>query len=380
MKTKISAFFKSETVLCIAAVLALLSCFAVPPSKAYAGYINFSTLAMLFSLMAVVAGLRSIGVFDLLSRKLMKLAHGITSVTLILVLLCFFMSMFLTNDVTLVTLVPFTILVFSEMNLTDQLIFPLTMETVAANLGSMMLPFGNPQNLYLYSNYSYSMDRFVKLMFPYTAVSLVLIVILTLVGMRYVSRSIGKVSMNDTDAEVTSISKRHLIIYLVLFLVSIASVARLIDWRIAFVIVLVSILVVDRRLIRKVDYSLLITFVFFFVFIGNLGNITAFQTWLASILSGREVLTSVITSQFASNVPAAILLSGFTDQGAGLIIGTNLGGLGTLIASMASLITYKFFAEKCPNQRGRYLLVFSIVNVFLLIILYFFYGTGGQVH
>ena len=374
LKEKLLLFFKKETVLCVAAVLAFISCFAVPPSRDYIGYINFSTLALLFSLMAVVAGMRSIGVFDMLSSRLLRLAHGYTSVTLILVLLCFFLSMFLTNDVTLVTLVPFTILVFTGMHMEDHLILPLVLETIAANLGSMLLPFGNPQNLFLYSHYSFQMKDFVLLMLPYAGVSLVLVILCTVFGTRLSMRGNNAASIASAADEVSSsINVPLFLIYLILFLISIASVAHLIDWRIAFVIVLIAVLIVDRRLLGKVDYSLLITFVFFFIFIGNLGNIPVFRNWLASILTGREVLVSVITSQFASNVPAAILLSGFTDYGEGLIIGTNMGGLGTLIASMASLITYKFFAAKCPEKKGAYLLCFTALNVCMLLLLFGFY-------
>jgi Na+/H+ antiporter NhaD/arsenite permease-like protein len=285
--------------------------------------------------------------------------------------------MFLTNDVTLVTIVPFTILVFRDMGEErgNALMMTLIMETVGANLGSMLTPFGNPQNLYLYSRYQFSMKAFLLLMLPYTLISLALVLLGTLftcgdgTKKKRSDRQSAKNNGENSPLMANKIDTGKFIYFLILFLLCLLSVARVLDHRILFALVLAAVWIKEKKLLTRVDYSLLVTFVFFFVFIGNLGNVTAVRSFLKEIVDGREVLTSVLASQVVSNVPAAVLLSGFTENGKALVIGTNLGGLGTLIASMASLITYKFFAEEYGDRRLAYILRFSLVNVVLLLIL-----------
>lgn len=362
-------FCKKETVLVAAGILAVLSCLAVPPSKAYLGYINYRVLVLLFCLMTVVAGEMKAGMFDLLSGRLLGHVRTMRGLSAVLVLLSFFMSMFLTNDVTLVTVVPFTLMVFRRIDHSMENRFPrmfvLIMETVAANLGSMLTPFGNPQNLYLYARYDYHMGQFIRIMLPYTAVSLVLVLAATLLMKRE-----RVICTADPEKQSRRLEVKGFVCYLVLFLFCILSVARLLDYRILLVIVFTAVLILDRRLLTQVDYSLLLTFVFFFVFIGNVGKIGMIRQVLENFMNGRELLTAIITSQFVSNVPAAILLSGFTQNGRALVIGTNLGGLGTLIASMASLITYKFYAAEKESSKKKYLLYFTAVNLVFLVLLY----------
>lgn len=362
-------FCKKETVLVAAGILAVLSCLAVPPSKAYLGYINYRVLVLLFCLMTVVAGEMKAGMFDLLSGRLLGHVRTMRGLSAVLVLLSFFMSMFLTNDVTLVTVVPFTLMVFRRIDHSMENRFPrmfvLIMETVAANLGSMLTPFGNPQNLYLYARYDYHMGQFIRIMLPYTAASLVLVLAATLLMKRE-----RVICTADPEKQSRRLEVKGFVCYLVLFLFCILSVARLLDYRILLVIVFTAVLILDRRLLTQVDYSLLLTFVFFFVFIGNVGKIGMIRQVLENFMNGRELLTAIITSQFVSNVPAAILLSGFTQNGRALVIGTNLGGLGTLIASMASLITYKFYAAEKESSKKKYLLYFTAVNLVFLVLLY----------
>jgi Na+/H+ antiporter NhaD/arsenite permease-like protein len=239
----------------------------------------------------------------------------------------------------------------------------------------MLTPFGNPQNLYLYSRYQFSMKDFLLLMLPYTLISLALVLLETLFTCGAGEKTKGstrqstKNNRENSPLQSNKIDTGKFIYFLILFLLCLLSVARILDHRILFVLVLAAVWIKEKKLLTRVDYSLLITFVFFFVFIGNLGNVTAVRSFLKKIVDGREVLTSVLASQVVSNVPAAILLSGFTENGKALVIGTNLGGLGTLIASMASLITYKFFAEEYGDRRLAYILRFSLVNVALLLIL-----------
>ena len=280
-------------------------------------------------------------------------------------LLCFGFSMFLTNDVTLITLVPFTLLVFRQMTGSEKaLVHTLVLETLAANLGSMLTPIGNPQNLYLYSQYDLSLGVFFRTMAPYTALSLVLLVVLTLVLVPG-----GAASLSE-GSTFHSFHRKTFFVYAALFLLCLLSVARVLDWRVLLVAVLAVVVLENYRLLRMVDYSLLLTFVFFFVFIGNVGSLADVREFLENAVGGREVETGILASQVISNVPAALLLSKFTTDGTGLLVGVNLGGLGTLIASMASLITYRLYAATDRAMKGRYFGEFTLWNVVFLAALY----------
>jgi Na+/H+ antiporter NhaD/arsenite permease-like protein len=367
MKTIID-FIKNETVLLIACVLAIISSFIIKPDGEYIGYIDFRTLGILFCLMAVVAGTRRLGLFDLLSQKLLERAKNIRQLILILLLLCFVPSMFITNDVALITFVPFafTLLDMAGNKFKEKWIMPVVvMQTVAANLGSMLTPLGNPQNLYLYGNSDMGIGDFIMLMLPYSLVSLLLILIWVIVSTARHNESISVVFASEAKIK----NNQKLLMYVLLFMVSLLVVLRIIHYSIAFAIVLLCLLLFDRETLRQVDYSLLITFVGFFIFIGNMGRIPAFRQFLENIINGRETLTAILASQVVSNVPAALLLSGFTNNVEALIVGTDLGGLGTLIASMASLISYKHFAQNNGGKMSRYILYFTVVNVVFLLVL-----------
>ena len=358
-------FLRSQTVLVVSAVLALVSCFLVPPSRAYVSYVDWRVLGLLFSLMAVVAGLRTAGTFRVLTEFLLRKVSSMRVIALLLVLLCFGFSMFLTNDVTLITLVPFTLLVFRQMTGSEKaLVHTLVLETLAANLGSMLTPIGNPQNLYLYSQYDLSLGVFFRTMAPYTALSLVLLVVLTLVLVPG-----GAASLSE-GSTFHSFHRKTFFVYAALFLLCLLSVARVLDWRVLLVAVLAVVVIENYRLLRMVDYSLLLTFVFFFVFIGNVGSLADVREFLENAVGGREVETGILASQVISNVPAALLLSKFTTDGTGLLVGVNLGGLGTLIASMASLITYRLYAATDRAMKGRYFGEFTLWNVVFLAALY----------
>ena len=250
-------FLRSQTVLVVSAVLALASCFLVPPSLSYVSYVDWRVLGLLFSLMAVVAGLRMAGTFRVLTEVLLRKVNSLRLIALLLVLLCFGFSMFLTNDVTLITLVPFTLLVFRQMTGSEKaLVHTLVLETLAANLGSMLTPIGNPQNLYLYSEYDLSLGTFFRTMAPYTALSLVLLVVLTLVLV-----PAGTASLSE-GSSFHSFHRKTFFVYAALFLLCLLSVARVLDWRITLVAVLAVVVIENYRLLRMVDYSLLFTFIF----------------------------------------------------------------------------------------------------------------------
>ncbi|MDY3301612.1 MAG: SLC13 family permease [Lachnospiraceae bacterium] len=460
----------------MATVLAIISCFFVTPGREYLSYINWRTLILLFCLMAVVAGFAKAGVFRYISRKLSQRMKDTRRLSVGFMLLCFLLSMFVTNDVALVTVVPLTLL--TMMGCSEKAkIQTLVQETIAANLGSMLTPFGNPQNLYLTSYYGIGMGEFLRLMLPYTGVALVILLLQTLIspkeGLGGKAREAGVLEGRASEAgipegrakeagipergaseaeipegrakgagtpereareagipegrvegagtpggaseagiqeerakeaetpegknrEAASLyesgenltgkdemyeealrekllrSKGRLVsilLYGILFIVSMFSVARILDYRILFGIILITILVYDRSVLCNVNYTLLLTFVSFFVLIGNLGAMTQIQAALTQMIEGRELLTAILSSQIISNVPAAVLLSGFTDQGKALIVGTNLGGLGTLIASMASIITFQLYSLESGAKKGKYLLTFTLWNVIDLVIL-----------
>ena len=363
---------KKEAVLTIAMMLAVISAFFVRPDKEYIGYIDFRTLAILFCLMAVMAGLQQIGLFQYVAEKLLKRVKHIRGIVCILVMLCFFSSMLITNDVALITFVPFTFIVL-KMTLGDRaekLIVPIVvMQTIAANLGSMLTPIGNPQNLYLYGKADMSFAKFMGFMLPCTLISFVLLALWCLF-FKYKGKKAVDVSLEGNDL-LTSY-KMQLVVYGILFVVCLLSVAHIVPYGITLFAVLVVVFFLDKTVLGKVDYALLFTFVGFFIFIGNMGRVPAFNAFIKEMIDGNEILTSVIASQFMSNVPAALLLSGFTNQYKLLILGTNLGGLGTLIASMASLISFKYIGKEYKHLRGKYLGYFTVANVLFLLVLLFY--------
>lgn len=368
------AFVKKETVLSVAIVLAGISMFIITPDEEYISYIDFRTLGILFSLMAIVAGLQKIRVFDCLANRMLRRAKGVTGIVTSLVLLCFFMSMFITNDVALITFVPLTIIIMRQFESeirSSWMIKTVVMQTIAANLGSMLTPIGNPQNLYLYGKSQIHIAEFVHLMLPYTLAALVLLLIwIGIAGARYKKTDKGKQEFQtECPSDGERIPIRSLVIYLLLFVLSLLAVAHILPFWIPMLLVLIYTGIRDRDVLGRVDYSLLGTFLALFIFIGNLGRIPAFSSFLENFMLGRATLAAVLASQVMSNVPAAVLLSGFTDKYEALIVGTNLGGLGTLIASMASLISFKYIAEEDVTLRGRYLFAFTGANVIFLIIL-----------
>ena len=337
----------------------------ITPDSEYIKYIDIRTLAILFCLMGVMAGLKEIGLFECLAQRMLKGVGTERMLVFIPVMLCFFLSMFITNDVALITFVPFTFIALDMANRQDLTIPVVAMETTAANLGSMLTPLGNPQNIYLFSISDMSIAEFIRLVFPYGALSFALFVLWVVFRRK---KGDGKLSINFENS-IGIKDKKLLAIYICMFVLCLLTVIRLIHYGTALGIVLALILIFDRKTLKKIDYSLLLTFIGFFVFIGNMGRVEVFSEFLKNIILNNEVLTSVVSSQVISNVPAALLLSGFTDKTDALIIGTNIGGLGTLIASMASLISFKFIAKKEEGITGKYIAYFTVVNIIFLIAL-----------
>lgn len=376
--SKLKDFLKKEVVLTVAFLLAVVSMFIVKPDKEYIDYIDYSTLSILFCLMAVMAGLQQMGVFRKIAEALLSKVHKIRQIVLILVMLCFFFSMLITNDVALITFVPFTFIILDLLGKDAEkaLLIPVVvLQTIAANLGSMLTPIGNPQNLYLFGRAQMGIGEFILLMLPYTVAAFLLLTGCCLLLGRPGRQE--RDEKNETVTEIKPLSTRtslqggvwDVVRYLILFALALLTVAKIVPFEVTLAVTVVTMLLFDRKLFGKIDYSLLFTFVGFFVFIGNMGRVDAFREFLQGIINGNEVLTAVISSQVISNVPAALLLSGFTGETEALIIGTNLGGLGTLIASMASLISYKYIAKENRCKKGAYFAYFTVANVVFLAIL-----------
>lgn len=385
MFTKVKELFQKETVCCIAFLLAVISMCFVVPSKNYISYIDFRVLALLFCLMAVVRGFSSIGVFTRLGTMLLTHVHSLRMLSALFIFLCFFFSMLITNDVALITFVPFTILVLSMAEQKKFLIPVIVLETIAANLGSMLTPLGNPQNLYLYTISGLSIGAFVRIMLPYSFVSAILLLIFILfLPKDTVSTATAANTANSTNTatapntsnvicEAVKARKNSRILfafYLILFLLCLLTVLHILPYQILFFLVLTGFLLLDYRVLKDVDYFLLLTFLCFFIFIGNMKQISLVHELISKLLVHHEVLMGIGASQIISNVPAAILLSGFTDDYSALLIGVNLGGLGTLIASLASLISFKFYTNSNGSDTKRFLGIFTLYNVIFLGVLF----------
>ena len=373
LRERLKEFWKKETVFCISFLLAVASLLAVPVDRGYLAYPDYRTLALLFCLMMVVAGFQSLGIFTLLGKLLLRKAGSSRGISILLVLLCFFCSMIITNDVTLITFVPFTLLVFRMVHREDRVLKIVVLETIAANLGSMATPIGNPQNIYLHSVSGMGMKEFLLAVLPYAGISLVLLLVALFVEKDEPLAGAADGLEDKPSGSQDGIAMRRMLTgvvpYLLLLLLSLLVVFRILPYGVALIVTAVVVFVVNRRLYRSLDWFLLLTFLCFFIFIGNMKRIPEVSDFLMTVLEGRELWLGILVSQVISNVPAAILLSGFTDHFAPLLTGVNLGGLGTLIASLASLISFRFYAREYPDQKGKFLGVFTLWNVGFLLIL-----------
>ncbi len=359
--SKVVVFFKGNAVLTISLLAAVASAFIVPPSAAYLGYVDWSVIILLFCLMAVVAGLRSLGVFDALSRVLLSKTGSARMIAFVLMNLCFFVSMLVTNDVALITFVPLTLGLYSGAGMSSQLIMTVVIETAAANLGSMMTPIGNPQNLFLFRYYEMGMGEFFGAVLPLGIAGYVLLCFSVLLVKKGAVKPAG-------DAPSLKTGWRSWL-YIAVFLVCVLAVAGIINVYICLAMTVIIIAVSDYRLFAKVDYPLLATFICFFVFVGNIGSIAAVESFVCSILADRELIVSALLSQVISNVPAAAMLAGFTENAGELLRGVNIGGLGTPVASLASLISYRLYCAGGEPRKGRYMMVFMCTNIVMLAVM-----------
>ena len=320
-------FFKKETIFCISLLLAIVSCFFVLPNIDYWNYINWETIILLFVIMLIVEVLKNLAVFEIMVRKLLNKVKNTRGLVLFLVFTCLYSSIFITNDVSLIIFVPFTLLALRKVDRLDLVIFAVSLETIAANVGCMVLPIGAPHNIVMYTVSHIPFESFFLLLLPYIIVSLVFLIIL--------SFFIPRDDVNLPKMSSIEIERKDFV----------------------------------KRVFLGVDYFLLLTFIALFILIGNLENIPFFNSLFSKWIIGNEVIWGVIASQVISNVPAAILLSGFSSNYEAIIVGINIGGLGTLIASMANLISYKILVREFNDFKSRYLIVFTVLNIALLLIL-----------
>ena len=362
MIERIKSFIKKETVLCVAFICACITMLFVPIDVTYIEYIDVKTLCLLFCLMGVVAAVKELGIFKLLTSKLLSSIKNGKVLSVTLCLLPFFSSMVITNDVALIVFVPFTLGLLDELNEEKAMIPMLVIQTIAANLGSMATPVGNPQNLFLYANYNLSINEFFMVMLPLT--------ILSLIGIILASISLLPKSLNKIEyQEETLKDKKKLMIYIILFIISLLSVFKVVHYLVTTILVFVTFVLIDRKLLKELDYALLFTFVCFFIVSGNLGRVDVISNFLENLLNKNTLLTSIASSQVISNVPAAVLLSTFTENYKELLEGVNIGGLGTPIASLASLITLKLYLRHPNSNALKFLSFFMIANILGLVLL-----------
>lgn len=357
----IGRFIKKNTVMCIALLAAIITSFIVPIDKQYIGYFDYKTLTCLFCVLAVVCALKNINFFYMLARKVVQLFKNARMSVLALVYITFIGSMLIANDMALLTFLPLGYFVLTTTKKEKYMAFTFIMQNIAANLGGMLTPFGNPQNLYLYSKFNIPNLEFMRIMLLPFVLSILLITLCCVIFVKPESLELpdGKVVLNP----------KRILLYLALFALSIAIVFRGIPYWIGLIIIPPVLFAADRKALKMVDYGLLFTFVFFFVFAGNMARIDAIRHLFSSLLEKSTLLMSVLSCQFISNVPSAILLSQFTGNYADLLVGVNIGGVGTLIASLASLITFREYVKNNPERTGYYVKMFSAFNFAFLIIL-----------
>lgn len=355
-------FIKKQPVLAIATVVAIVTCFLVTPDEEYLGYLDFRTLACLFCTLEVVCGFAHIHTFELAAENIVRKLSNTRNVITGVVFITYVGSMLLANDMALLTFLPFGYYVLETTDKKKYMAYTFVLQNIAANLGGMLTPFGNPQNLYLYSHFHIDTMEFMNIMLIPFLTALFLILICCLL--------IKKEPMQLVNKKGYVFNRKMTLIYTALFLSSVLVVLRILPYKEGTVLITLAMLLLDRKAVKEVNYPLLATFTVFFIFSGNMARIDAVHNLFAKILPGKELLFGVLSCQFISNVPSAVLLSHFTTNYSKLLVAVNIGGLGTPIASLASLITLSEYRRRDPEHTGRYVAVFEAINFSFLIILF----------
>ena len=367
----LAAFAKKNIVMLVALLAACVTCFIVPPDEAYWGYFDVKTLTCLFCVLAVVCALKNINFFYMLARKIVRIFKNARLSILALVYITFIGSMLIANDMALLTFLPLGMFVLTTTGKNKYMAFTFIMQNIAANLGGMLTPFGNPQNLYLYTKFQIPTLEFMQIMAPPFVMAVALITLCCLIFV--------KPEPLELKDEPMVMPVARTIIYMALFALSIVIVFRAIPYWIGLIVLPLVLLFLDRKALKMVDYPLLLTFVFFFIFSGNLARVDAVRNLFSMLLEKSTLLFSVASCQVISNVPSAILLSQFTENYRELLLGVNIGGVGTLIASLASLITFREYTKQNKGKTGYYVALFTAFNFAFLILLALFVFLFGLV-
>ena len=354
-------FVKKNTVMVIALIAAVVTAFIVPPDAQYLSYFDYKTLACLFSVLAVVCALKNVRFFYILACNIVKKFRNVRLCVVVLVWVTFIGSMLIANDMALLTFLPLGYYVLHTADKERYMAFTFIMQNIAANLGGMLTPFGNPQNLYLYSKFNIPIGEFTLIMLPPFLLAVALITVCCVIFVKP-----EPIELKD---DPDKIDRKRTAAYLFLFAIAIIIVFNFIPYWIGMIFITLTLVVMDRKALAAVDYPLLLTFVFFFIFAGNMARIDVIKDFFSLVLQINTLLFSVISCQFISNVPSAILLSQFTSDYHSLLLGVNIGGVGTLIASLASLITLRQYNTLNPGKSGRYVAEFSAFNFSFLIVL-----------
>ncbi len=367
MLDRIVTFLRNEAVLCIAFICACASMTLVDSLEQVPSYIDWRVIVLLFCLMAAVAGLRLSGILSLLAQTLVAGNKAKQRVCFTLIMLPFFSSMLVTNDVALLAFVPIAVLALEAAQWQDSLVRVIVLQAIAANLGGMITPVGNPQNLFIFTVFELSPADFASALLPFGALTFVLLALACL--------SFGSASATVTlKLDNQSIDKKRFLLHVILFIIGVLAVMRVIPYLVALLIVAPALFIFDRRVFAQVDYALLATFACFFVFSGNMAHAPAMQSFLGGLMNDHPMLTSLVSSQVISNVPAAVLLAGFTENWHSLLIGVDLGGLGTPIASLASLIAFKLYMHTRNAKAGAFLKEFAALNALTLALMIALYS------
>ena len=357
----LGGFAKKNVVMLVAMLAAGITCFIVPPDAAYLDYFDVKTLTCLFCVLAVVCALKNINFFYMLAKKIVRIFKNARISILALVYITFIGSMLIANDMALLTFLPLGLFVLTSTGKNKYMAFTFIMQNIAANLGGMLTPFGNPQNLYLYTKFQIPTGEFMTIMAPVFLLAVLMITVCCIIFV--------KPEPLELKDEPLKMPTGRTVAYLVLFALAIAIVFRGIPYVIGLVVIPAVLLVMDRKALKMVDYPLLLTFVFFFIFSGNMARIDAVRDLFSMLMAKSTLLFSVLSCQIISNVPSAILLAQFTDNYRDLLLGVNIGGVGTLIASLASLITFREYTKNNKGGTRHYILLFSAFNFMFLIIL-----------
>lgn len=359
--TTVKKLIKGNTVLGVAILAALVTGFVIPPDTAYAEYFDMRTLSCLFCTLAVICALKDVDFFYILAKKLIILCKTTRTVTVALIYITFIGSMIIANDMALITFLPLGYYILETTGKKHLMAYTFILQNIAANLGGMLTPFGNPQNLFLFSKFNIPTMEFLEIMaFPFCVAVLMITVCCLFVKNE---------QLTITDV-VRFKSPRKIELYLLLFLFSILIVFRVIPYYIGLILIPLVLIFADKKALKSVDYPLLLTFCAFFVFAGNMSRIDAVRDFFGVILEKNTLLVSALSCQFISNVPSAVLLSQFTENYPQLLVGVNIGGVGTLISSLASLITFREYTKRDPKGTKKYLLMFTGMNLVFLVILY----------